>query len=503
MSDLWPDLAGIRGIEVEFDASTGKFTSPRAKPHEGSLALEAVAGPGRILADQPPPSAWSSSRSGLPAAAAPARACNLRSTTTAVRPQATIAEACGGRSRLQVRSKASCGQTRKHADEPAIRVLRQSIGEPVEQRHRTQGDARPAIDLKPGDLAPARRNIFINEFCDFPSRQGKRATSANARGTLAPAGKMHCPANVNKRLGYVRHFIGSGVKKGLVNPLGRTELGFVLAQDTRQNRRTDLSMSASPSLAVDGGTVPFDTQYLKAPLGAAFAGHAERSAARHGVPLIGLRTGMRVGENSAVQWTDVVGRGGIVCIQVRPHDGPSPEHRTTRFNTAASRCEIPVHPNLVEVGVMQHVGSVRHAGRLHLWRGPAWHEKDGCGRFPSRDFRTMSGKVGVRVPRRKVFHRIRSTFQRALEPTGLATERIERFLGHDIRSMPVRRYGSNDAGTTAPIARMYQAPEKVAFPVDPPSWDESNRWKRTPKRVQPRAGRSIPFVVSARRVLAR
>jgi hypothetical protein len=78
-----------------------------------------------------------------------------------------------------------------------------------------------------------------------------------------------------------------------------------------------------------------------------------------------------------------------------------------RANTAEDGLlirSIPVHPALIQLGLLQHVAHQKASGKEWMWEGLIWSEANQFGKYPGDDFKRLSVKTKVYVPRRKVFH---------------------------------------------------------------------------------------------------
>lgn len=142
-------------------------------------------------------------------------------------------------------------------------------------------------------------------------------------------------------------------------------------------------------------------------------------------PLIGLHTGMRLEEIAQLRTEDVRQIEGVWCFDV------------TKSKTRAGERQVPIHPRLIALGLLDRVRSLKHE---RLW--PELREnRDGdygqqfCGWFP--EFRRMIGidREGL------VFHSFRHTFVSRLEEDGVDTKMIARIVGHKIKDITSGVYG--------------------------------------------------------------
>lgn len=156
----------------------------------------------------------------------------------------------------------------------------------------------------------------------------------------------------------------------------------------------------------------------------------DRRAYRLWAPLIGLFSGCRLSEIGQLQTRDIVDLNGI------PHFAIRDETAGQHLKTAAARRWVPVHSELVALGLLDYVAR-QGSGRLF----PDW-PISGDGYYSSaysKWFGRLLTTAGVKTDK-KSFHSFRHTAADALDEVVEASVR-DKFLGHS--SGQVRdRYGS-------------------------------------------------------------
>ena len=154
------------------------------------------------------------------------------------------------------------------------------------------------------------------------------------------------------------------------------------------------------------------------------------------VPLVGLFTGMRLGEIVQLLATDVREDQGVAFFDVKKGEGED-----KHLKTASSRRAVPVHPMLVKLGFMDFVGEQRKGnpdGRVF-----ADIEKGKDGYYShnfSKWFSRYTKQVGVKTSRTS-FHSFRHSFKDALVQGGVEDTKIKALLGHADNSV-TSQYGS-------------------------------------------------------------
>ena len=142
---------------------------------------------------------------------------------------------------------------------------------------------------------------------------------------------------------------------------------------------------------------------------------------RYWIPLIGLYQGMRLNEICQLYIDDLVTVSGIDCIRIT--DNPDRNQRIEAetnlksVKNAQSCRTIPIHPTLIDLGLMDFIGERRKRGNKRLWedlKTPAvdYYDKQGnyshyvskwyCGTFRKNHI--------VTDPELKPFHSLRHTF---------------------------------------------------------------------------------------------
>ena len=484
MNAPWPDLTGIRELKVKCDSVTGIVTEVEAEAHEVEAAiaiakqiqaanlLQAQMNARITLMDRehaersqkslPPPS------DGIVATVATTR-------FAPPPPTPTISQAFADWAEDQVHDSVWSKETCAYTHEPSNRLFRELVGEPTVQPQEGNLAEGPTVDLELARLTPVRMADFIKDLRRYPRRQGQRTGAMTAREVLQLGGAPQTQENFYKRLGHVRLFVNFCVQKSWVDGQVLKEIDIVLKKDTARSRAKRRAAKAGSDEVVSDGYLPFTGDELKLLFGPEFERHVERhrsrAAATYWIPLISLYAGTRVAEASALEVSDFPVRQGVQCIRIIDHEPLIPGVGGSRMKTPNSRRAIPLHPKLVELGLLDYVDQRRQAGRRHLWDGLNWEDKSGYGRYPSSDFGKLAKSVGVHVERRKVLHSFRSTCSQALDRAGMSSEHADRFLGHDVDNTRVTNYGRGPDGEAAlPLELMHRQVIAVTFPIEVTAW---------------------------------
>ena len=165
---------------------------------------------------------------------------------------------------------------------------------------------------------------------------------------------------------------------------------------------------------------------------------------RFWLPLLGRATGARLEELCQLRVDDFIEQQGMQCIRI------DDSREGQNLKNSSSRRMLPLHPTLIDLGLLQHVESVRSTGADRLF--PELEAVRGkLGHAPSKWFGRYKAKLGITDPR-KTFHSFRHTFIDDLRDAGVQDSLIKRMVGHEDSSVTFGIYGSR-----TPIKAMAEA----------------------------------------------
>lgn len=155
---------------------------------------------------------------------------------------------------------------------------------------------------------------------------------------------------------------------------------------------------------------------------------------RYWLPLLGRATGARLEELCQLRVDDFIEQQGIQCIRI------DDSREGQNLKNASSRRMLPLHPDLIDLGLMQHVESVRSTGADRLF--PELGAVRGkLGHAPSKWFGRYKTNLGITDPR-KTFHSFRHTLIDDLRDAGVQDSLIKRIAGHEDGAVTFSIYGS-------------------------------------------------------------
>ncbi|MDH1696812.1 site-specific integrase [Pseudomonas sp. BO3-4] len=177
---------------------------------------------------------------------------------------------------------------------------------------------------------------------------------------------------------------------------------------------------------------------------------ARKNPWRYWLPLLGRATGARLEELCQLRVDDFIEQQGIQCIRIDDNGAGQ------NLKNASSRRVIPLHPSLLDMGLLQHIESVKATGadrvfpELEAVRGKLGHA-------PSKWFGRYKTKQGV-TDGRKTFHSFRHTLIDDLRDAGVQDSLIKRIAGHEDAAVTFSVYGSRN-----PIRAMLEALSHISL----------------------------------------
>jgi integrase len=173
---------------------------------------------------------------------------------------------------------------------------------------------------------------------------------------------------------------------------------------------------------------PFTDDEIQRLFGSEFVEHLPAHPERYWVTLIGLYSGMRLGEVSQLAVTDVQRENDIWYFDVKPD-----KEEGKRLKNAASQRRVPVHSHLVELGLLMYLKKLKSTGSAELFPALIQGKDRGRGDAVGKWFGRHRKEVGVGGTK-KVFHSFRHTMQTRLRGV-VAPDVIKMLVGHKDEGM--------------------------------------------------------------------
>ncbi|QXE92809.1 site-specific integrase [Geomonas subterranea] len=154
---------------------------------------------------------------------------------------------------------------------------------------------------------------------------------------------------------------------------------------------------------------------------------------RFWIPLIAMYSGMRLDEICQLYTADVREVDGIWCIDVN-------DALDKKLKTISSSRLVPVHPRLVELGLLDHVTKCQERRHPRLWMNLERREADGYGSAYGKVYQRFNRKHITDDPL-KTFHSLRHTYANTLKQLGAQEALIAELMGHVNSNITTGRYG--------------------------------------------------------------
>lgn len=189
-----------------------------------------------------------------------------------------------------------------------------------------------------------------------------------------------------------------------------------------------------------------------------------KQAAWHWAPLIGLFSGARLGEILQLELNDIRKVDGIFCFDINDDGEKS-------VKTASSKRIIPIHPLLLEFGLVNRVESLRKLGFNELFPMVLASPKTGMkGDSVSKWFTRYRRKCGVKDKDDKglnrVFHSLRHTVVTRLRAEKVDETLVQALIGHEQTRSVTDGYDSNEVSVSDLLNSAVMKLDFGCLPVD-------------------------------------
>lgn len=191
------------------------------------------------------------------------------------------------------------------------------------------------------------------------------------------------------------------------------------------------------------------------------------------LPLLGYFTGARLDELESAKADQIMQRDGMWFILLSPGGAETGKN-------ILSRREVPLHPALVEAGLMDYLEVIRREGHARLFPDTS---------RASRDFQHYRHRVGIGSKEGegrgdKTFHSFRATFITALQRAGYSGDLRRELSGHAPEDVNASTYAQGQL----PLSQKLEAVQAIQPPFVVPKWHDTpaQRHARKTGRVRPR-----------------
>jgi integrase len=155
---------------------------------------------------------------------------------------------------------------------------------------------------------------------------------------------------------------------------------------------------------------------------------------RYWIPFIGMYSGMRLNEICQLYVSDIINFDGLWCFSVNAD-------KDKRLKNDASERVIPIHPKLIELGLIKYVEGLKADNVPRLWMNLEWTELTGYGNSFCKWYQRFN-RLHITSDPKKVFHSFRHTVTDTLKQASIIETVIAELVGHSNGdSETMGRYG--------------------------------------------------------------
>lgn len=193
-------------------------------------------------------------------------------------------------------------------------------------------------------------------------------------------------------------------------------------------------------------------------------------------------TGARLGELCQLDLKDFVQIEGVDCIDINDTEASDPdsadEGRSKRLKTKNAKRLVPIHPELIRLGLLRYVEAKRKHHQVYLFPELSRARRDGPSHAASNWFQRFRDKVGITGKQETVFHSFRHGFITTVLDSGVSPHTVAPIVGHEAELVTGQVYWNKkdatkrkptvDAFTLSPdILALLPAVEEVTFVTAP------------------------------------
>ena len=186
---------------------------------------------------------------------------------------------------------------------------------------------------------------------------------------------------------------------------------------------------------------------------------------------LAIFTGARLGELTQLDLKDFVTIEGIDCIDFNDIQAPEdtdPNGQTAAVNTRNKRLKtrnakrlVPIHPELIRLGLMRYVETLRARNQVYLFPELSRVRRDGTSHAASNWFQRFSDTVGV-TDRETVFHSFRHGFITNLLDADVSPYQVAPLVGHEGKLITGKVYwNKKDVSKRKPVLYKFKLEPEV------------------------------------------
>jgi integrase len=177
-------------------------------------------------------------------------------------------------------------------------------------------------------------------------------------------------------------------------------------------------------------------------------------------------TGARLGELAQLDLKDFVKVDGVDCIDINDIDAveivEGEGGKKKRVKNRNAKRLVPIHSELVRIGVLRHVERLRMTDQQQLFPELSRKRRGGAADAASKWFGRAKNTVGIIVKQEAVFHSFRHLFITNILDSGVAEHMLAPIVGHETKLITGQVYwNKKDATKRLPTVETFALPDDL------------------------------------------
>jgi len=182
---------------------------------------------------------------------------------------------------------------------------------------------------------------------------------------------------------------------------------------------------------------------------------------------LAIYTGARLGELCQLDLKDFVEVEGIPCIDINDIEAPDlvapVGNRKKRVKTKNARRLVPIHGELIRIGLLSYVAEMRARDEVYLFPELSRSRRDGPAHAASNWFQRYRKAAGLDEKQVAVFHSFRHLFITTLLDTDVSPHQVAPIVGHEADLITGQVYwDKRDATKRKPTVDAFELPADIA-----------------------------------------
>ncbi len=191
-----------------------------------------------------------------------------------------------------------------------------------------------------------------------------------------------------------------------------------------------------------------------------FASRTFENPYEYWLMLLGQYTGARLGELCQLNLVDFVRVEGVECIEI------TDDHPEQTLKNSNAKRLVPVHSELISLGLLRFVERQRKAGASRLF--PELRLAPTTSHEASKWFGRFRRRAGLTEKQTTVFHSFRHGFITTLLDDGVSEHQVAPIVGHEAKLITGKVYwNKKDARKRQPIVETFMLPADVRALIPP------------------------------------